>query len=284
MLKKLKKQLGYTKRGLTGYFQNNFSKIPNIPADLTPSVIGKSVNNKPINCYQIGDGPIKVLYTFGIHGNEIGTVKLAQHLLVWLKEQKEFLQKFKIFVIPCLNPDGFKLARKSPQYLKGGNLGRFNAHNVDLNRNFLTPSFQKKSVWSFGKNFSESSEVYCGEFGNSEPETKAFTDFIEKEKIKILFMFHNAGREVMSNKNELSKKLVNSYCEKTGFKYVSEENWVILKQTGTAKEWCDLHEIAYVEVEGSTRWGSDRKKQKNAIQATLDLVAGGGIEPPTSGL
>lgn len=272
MLIKLKKQLGYVKRGLIGFFQNNFSKTPKIPANLTPKTLGKSVNNELINCYELGNGSIKILYAFGIHGNEVGTVKLAYHLLNWVKDQKELLKSFKIFVLPCLNTDGYKLAQKNPKYFRGGKTGRFNSHNVDLNRNFPTPNFQKKSVWSFGKNFSESSEVYCGEVGNSEPEIKALTNFIENEKIKILFVFHNAGREVMGNKNDLSQKITKIFCEKTDFKYVSNKEWAVLKQTGTAKEWCDIHKIAYVEVEGSTRWGSDWKKQKNAIRLTLEFI------------
>lgn len=82
-------------------------------------------------------------------------------------------------------------------------------------------------------------------------------------------MFHNAGKDVMGNRNELSQKLTKLYCQKTGFRYVSEQNWAALKQTGTAKEWCDINKIAYVEIEGSTRWASDWSKQKKAIESTL---------------
>ena len=35
------------------------------------------------------------------------------------------------------------------------------------------------------------------------------------------------------------------------------------------KEWCDLNNIAYIEIEGSTRWGSDWKKQKETPNKSI---------------
>jgi hypothetical protein len=271
MTKSFKKQFGYLARGVIGFFQDNFDKLPNIPENFPYFEIGKSVQNQPIKCFKIGNGQKKILYVFGIHGNEVGTVKLAYHFLIWANKNITKFKKHTLFIIPSLNPDGYKKAIQNPEYFKGGKTGRFNANNVDLNRNFSTPSFQKKSLWSFGKNYSENTEIYCGEFGNSEPEIKSLTKFIKNQKIKILFMFHNAGQDVMGNKNETSQKLTKIYSKKTGFRYISDNKWKLLKQTGTAKEWCEVNKIAYVEVEGSARWGSDWKKQKPALIATINI-------------
>ena len=285
MFKIIRKKLGFFKRGILGFFQNKMEKFvphsnahPNTlqfphtnihtlphPPELNLFEIGRSVKNKPIRCFQIGSGKTKLLYAFGIHGNEVGTVKLAGHFLKWINEHLNELNKITLFIVPCLNPDGFSLALQNPDYFSGGKIGRLNANNVDLNRNFATKTFQKESVWYF----SEKIKVYCGEHGNSEPETKALTGFIEKNDIKILFMFHNAGKEVMGNKNTLSQKLTKLFCEKSGFHYVSDEDWAKLNQTGTAKEWCDEKNIAYIEVEGSARWGSDWKNQKEAIISVM---------------
>lgn len=265
----IKSRLGYIKRGIRGYIQNKFEKTLPIPSSLQPFSIGKSVKNQEIECYQIGKGPLRLLYAFCIHGNEVGTVKLAHHFLKWAQDHANPLNHYSLYIIPCLNPDGFQQARKNPEYFKGGKKGRFNANNVDLNRNFNTPSFKQKSGWSFGKNYSEKENVYCGEQGGSEPETKALTAFIKNKKIQIVFMFHNAGKDVMANAPHLAQKLAKIYSEKTGFRLIKEGHWKNLQQTGTAAEWCDLHNIAYVEIEGSTRWGSDWKKQKKAMEATL---------------
>lgn len=271
----LKKKLGGIKRGGLGFLQNHFSRAVDIPAGVSITEIGKSVDGRPLECFRIGNGPNKILYAAGIHGNEVGTVKLAYHLLDWLDKNKACWRDFTFFVIPCLNPDGYALARENPDYFNGGKVGRFNAHSVDLNRNFDTPSFQNKSVWGFGKNYAESVEVDCGTAGNSEPETRALTEFILNNNIRILFMFHNAGGDVMGNNNPLSQKLTHIYAQKTGFHYVSEEDWAKLQQSGTAKEWCDLQNIAYIEIEGSTRYGADWGRQRAAIEATI--VASGGL-------
>ncbi len=272
MLKIIRKKLGYIKRGICGYLQDKFEKTPLIPSSLHPFSIGESISKQKIECYQIGNGSIKILYTFCIHGNETGTVKLAHHFLNWAHNHTDKLNDYSLYILPCLNPDGFHQARKNPDYFNGGKIGRFNANNVDLNRNFDTPSFKQKSIWSFGKNYTENVEVFCGNHGNSEPEIKALVELIKNKKIQILFMFHNAGNDVMGNKNKLSQKLSKIYSKKTGFRHMSDEDWAVLKQTGTAKEWCDLHDIAYIEVEGSTRWGSDWKKQKRAIEATIHAI------------
>lgn len=269
MFAKIKKKLGYIKRGILGYVQNKVEKTSHIPSSLRHFSIGESVKKQKIECYQIGNGKIKILYAFCIHGNETGTVKLAHHFLDWAHNHTDKLNDYSLYIIPCLNPDGFKLARKNPDYFNGGKIGRFNANNVDLNRNFDTPSFKRNSIWSFGKNYTEHLDVFCGYSGNSEPEIKALTELIKDKKIQILFMFHNAGNDVMGNKNKLSQELTKLYSQKTGFRHVKDEEWAVLKQTGTAKEWCDLHNIAYIEVEGATRWGSDWNKQKQALEATL---------------
>ncbi|MFA6549950.1 MAG: M14 family zinc carboxypeptidase [Candidatus Gracilibacteria bacterium] len=269
MLIKLKRKLGYIKRGIFGFFQNDFNQPPSPQPEIISFTIGESVKENPIKCFQIGNGENKLLYAFGIHGNEVGTIKLAYHFLNWAYSSRQQLQNCTLFVIPCLNPDGYKLACINPEYFKGGKTGRFNANNVDLNRNFDTPSFKQKSEWSFGKDYSEKEDVYCGKYGCSEPETKALTEFVKKEKIQSLFMFHNAGKDVMANAEQSAQKLAKIYSEKTGFRFVKKGHWKELQQTGTAAEWCDINHIAYVEIEGSTRWGSDWNKQKEAIKATL---------------
>jgi len=51
-----------------------------------------------------------------------------------------------------------------------------------------------------------------------------------------------------------------------------DDDWEKIGQTGTAKDWCDDWGISFVEVEGSTRYGSDWKIQKPAIEAVLKYL------------
>lgn len=60
------------------------------------------------------------------------------------------------------------------------------------------------------------------------------------------------------------------FARTSGFRFVGEQEWRAMQHTGSMKEWCDEQGIAYVEVEGSTRWGSDWNTQRAAIQAVLN--------------
>jgi hypothetical protein len=261
----LKKKAGFIVRGAIGFLTNFLEKTIDINDNVKKIEIGKTVKGNSINVYLIGDGEDKVLFVSAIHGNEVGTVKLAYRLIDYLEKRSDLKNRFSFFIIPCLNVDGYNNALRYPDYFNGGNIGRLNTNNVDLNRNFDTPSFQKESVWSYGKNYQEKKKVFCGKWGNSEPEIQALTKFIKNNNIKIVYFFHNAGKDVMGNNNEVSQKLTKIYCQKTGFRYISDDEWKKLKQTGTAKEWCEMNNIAYIEVECSNRWGSDWRRQKEAI-------------------
>lgn len=263
------RKLGRIKRGLQGIILNNLEKLPHLPQEIAYEEIGRSREDRSIHCYRIGNGPKKILISAGIHGNEVGTVKMAYHLIQWFFQNNKTFPGLTCFVIPCLNPDGYTRAKAQPQYFQDGNIGRQNARNADLNRNFPTPSFQKESNWLFGEKYGERCTVSCGEYGNSEPEIQALTTCMFKNDVKVFVSLHNAGRDVMGNQNELSQRLAKIYAKEAGFRYVEETEWRLFWQTGTAKEWCDLHGIAYIEVEGSNRWGSDWKTQKPAIEATF---------------
>lgn len=273
MGKSLKTRLGQLKRGVFGFIKDKTEKTHIPTKNIDHFQIGFSGKHTPINCYRINNGPIKILFVAAIHGNEVGTVKFGYHLLSWLFANQKSFTPLTLYLIPCLNQDGYKLAKQNPNYFIGGRVGRFNSNQVDLNRNFDTPSFQEKSTWSFGKNYSQQETVYCGQAPGSEPETKALTKLILDQEIKVLFMIHNTGQDVMGNLNQLSQTLAKLYSEKTGFRLVDNEEWEKLSQSGTAKEWCELNNIAYIEVEGSTRWGSDWKKQKGAIESMLRYLA-----------
>lgn len=241
------------------------------------------------------------MFVSAIHGNEIGTVKLAHLLLDHLKRKENIFENISCFVIPCLNVDGFKMAKGIRGY-PTGRRGRLNAHEVDLNRNFPTSNFRsrcyvlpKKNSFGISKyckeiatdgreanlltlpKDKEGKEIplktkFCGDFGGSEPETKAIMDMVEKEKISVVFSFHNLGRDVMGGKGTFSKELVKIYAEKTGYAIMSDDEWQKLGQAGTAKDWCDNQNISFVEVEGSTRYGSDWKIQKPALEAVLKIL------------
>ncbi len=271
-MKKIFKFLWKLRRSLKSIFQDKSDKIPNISVNIERNIIGKSINWSDIMCYKIWEWNIKILYVSWIHWNEVWTIKLAYNLINWLYENIIKLDNYCIYIMPCLNVDWYDLAIKNPDYFNWWKIWRFNSNNVDLNRNFDTKSFKEKSIRSFWKEYSESVEVFCWKSWNSEAETKILTNFIIKNNISVLFMFHNAWNDVMWNNTELSKKLSKTYSDNTWFKLLTEEYWNTLKQTWTAKEWCDENDITYLEIEWSSRYWSDWKVQKNAIEETLFML------------
>ena len=89
-------------------------------------IIGRSVFDKPIYQYQIGQGATRVFLWSQMHGNESTTTKGLFDFLNLLHSgsdlAKLFLNSFTFCCIPILNPDGATLYTRA------------NANNVDLNR------------------------------------------------------------------------------------------------------------------------------------------------------
>jgi len=295
---KIKYFFGTIYRGLIGRSHNAFDQAPEINKDVENFVIGKSEEGREIRVYKIGSQSMrsldssdsalpagvardklkKILFVAGIHGNEVGTVKLAGNIINYFfnvtpsfssdeSDLKAGVTKdHTLYVIPCLNPDGYERALKNPDYAHRGRVGRNNSRGVDLNRNFLTQNFQKNSEWGFGRNYGdEKIAAYCGEFGGSERETQALIKFIKQENIQNLIMLHNAGKDVVYNSgDQVAKKWAEIYNKFTKFKIRTDLNY-----SGGVAEWAKENNIHYLTVEGSSRWGSDWKKQKRAIEEIL---------------
>lgn len=99
--------------------------LKKIPDSMT-SVVGYSVENKPIYSLTFGNGPKKVLMWSQMHGNESTTTKaLFDCFNLFLTNNtlpNSILESCTLLVIPILNPDG------AERYT------RLNANEVDLNR------------------------------------------------------------------------------------------------------------------------------------------------------
>jgi len=89
-----------------------------------------------------------------MHGNEPAGTNLAYEVANHLRSHRELLQGRKVLLLPEVNPDGV---------ISGS---RYNARNVDINRNFPAPNRQN----------SEES----GDSALSEPETRAVDETISK--------------------------------------------------------------------------------------------------------
>ncbi|HOE03567.1 MAG TPA: M14 family zinc carboxypeptidase, partial [Anaerolineaceae bacterium] len=92
--------------------------------------IGYSVEGRPLEVYQFGNGPKERLIVAGIHGGyEWNTVALAEEMIAYLLENPDLISpEVTLYILKNMNPDGFAKAHDAT--------GRANANGVDLNRNF----------------------------------------------------------------------------------------------------------------------------------------------------
>ena len=268
---KFKRKLGNLRRAVFGIMADTLDRVP--ATSLSAITIGNSIKGNKIPAYKLGSGKKNILIVAGIHGNETGTVKLALNLLGWLESGGARYKELTFLIIPCLNPDGYTEALLHPDYLRGGTIGRFNANGVDINRNFPTPTFQSRAHWARGKNYEEHVEVYSGEKPNSEPETQALLNLIKKEKVEFIIAFHNAGSDVIGNKVKPSEEAAKLFSETSGFRFENNDEWMKAKRTGTLKEWSEINNIGFLEIEGSSRWGSDWRRQSGALKKVIDFLA-----------
>jgi protein MpaA len=105
-------------------------------------IAGLSVQNRLIECVVLGEGADVTLIMATIHGSEPAGTALVRRLAEVLAEQPDMLADRKVVLVPVANPDG--MAAHS----------RYNARNVDLNRNFATYN-RRKNAKSGSKALSE---------------------------------------------------------------------------------------------------------------------------------
>ena len=110
------------------------------PANAITQTVGLSVQQRPIVDYQFKNGPNHIVFVGGMHGGyEQNTVALAERLAAhFAANPQDIPADWSVIIVPAANPDGL---------LRGQNAeGRFNAHGVDLNRNWGC-GWEPAAVW-----------------------------------------------------------------------------------------------------------------------------------------
>ncbi len=146
-----------------------------MPATETPtippaSILGYSVQQRPIELHRFGAGERPVLIMGAIHGNETGAAILAQKMLDELGRNPGLAGGVPIALIPIANPDGYAAGT------------RVNAHHIDLNRNFPASNWSTRArkLNNFG-----------GGSSGSEPETVLLMQTIRQLKPRLIISIHS---------------------------------------------------------------------------------------------
>ncbi len=221
-------------------------------------LIGHSVEERAIEAYSFGKGPTHILFVGGIHGGyEWNTASLAYQVIDYLTSHQERVpENITIDIIPSMNPDAlFKVTGKSGRFSpedvtqdqKILTSARFNAHNVDLNRNFNC-KWQPKSTW-------QSKIVSAGASPFSEPESLTIKDFILKHRPAAVIFWHSKSNRVYASQCEKgilgeTKHLMNTYADASG--YPAIETFDAYPVTGAAEDWLASIGIPAITVELKT--------------------------------
>jgi len=265
---------------IIGYFILDFFKNDEIVEKIissTKTIIGQSVEKRNIEAYTFGDGEKHLLFVGGIHGGyEWNSVLLAYQLIDYLEINKEIIPKdITVTVIASANPDGiFEVTNKNGRFylsdLSSGDksLARFNANDVDLNRNFDC-KWQSESTWR-GNPVSAGTSVF------SEPEAQAIRDFVLENKPVAVVFFHSQSNAVYASECEdgiLSETLdiMNIYSDDSG--YPAIDTFDAYEITGDAEGWLASIKIPAITVELSTHETIEWDKNLAGVKALFEYYS-----------
>jgi hypothetical protein len=255
--------------------KNPSTSTAQLPADTTKTVIGTSISKNSITAYHFGTGTDELLFIGGIHGGyEWNTVLVAYQLMDYLKANPNVLPKnLKVTVIPVLNPDGLKKVVGTVDRFTVANVstqesvvvsGRFNARNVDLNRNFDC-SWKQSGVW-------QTKPVSGGVKVFSEPESVAIKNYVEKNAPVGVVIWYSAGDGVYSSScdtgiSKETEKLTALYATESG--YNAHKSFDSYETSGDMANWLAKIDIPAISVLLTNHTDTEWSKNQKGVDALL---------------
>jgi hypothetical protein len=239
-------------------------------------VIGRSVEGRVIESYTYGTGTTRLLFVGGVHGGyEWNSVLLAYAFIDHLDANYKTLLPLgvSVTVVPSLNPDGvYKVVGKEGRFTSADisegvdeSLGRFNANQVDLNRNFAC-KWQPTSTW-------RSRTVSAGTVAFSEPESAALRDLVLRERPASVVFWHSQSNAVYASECEAgilsgTRAIMNAYASAAG--YPAVDSFDAYTITGDAEGWLASIGIPAITVELKTHEDIEWGRNLLGIRALLD--------------
>ncbi|MES2470841.1 MAG: M14 family metallopeptidase [Patescibacteria group bacterium] len=247
--------------------------------DKTQTVIGTSENGTEIVAYHYGTGEKNVLFVGGIHGGyEWNTALVAYELMDHLQANPTTIpENVSVTVIPVLNPDGLekvtgKVGRFTAADVSKNSTtlisGRFNANNVDLNRNFDC-DWKKDGVWQ-NRTVSGGSEPF------SEAESSALKAYIENNKPAGAVVWYSAAGGVYASSchNGVSPATLDlTKAFATASKYPAHEQFNFYEITGDAVNWLAKLNIPAISVLLTNHTDTEWTKNLAGVKAVLNYFA-----------
>ncbi len=232
-----------------------------VPFSEGPIVIGYSVEERPLEVYRFGTGSTERLIVAGMHGgSEYNTIQLADELIAYLNGHPEIVPAdVTLYILRSLNPDGEARAHNY--------LGRTNANNVDLNRNWdanWKADWPRATCWNL-------TYVSPGTGPSSEPETQALMAFIQAHHFDALINYHSAALGIFNGglpPDEYSIRLAQAVAAVTTYPYPPIN--IGCEYTGGFTDWADEYGIAALDVELTDHTHTDFEMNLDVLNVFLN--------------
>ena len=236
--------------------------------------IGTSVEGRDIEVYRFGTGKTQLLFVGGIHGGyEWNSVLLAYAFIDYFTEHPENIpQNVTVHIIPSANPDGVfavmgkegRFRTEDAELTSSQASGRFNAHAVDLNRNFDC-KWKPKSMWQ-GKEVSAGTEAF------SEPEARTIREYVLAQRPDAVVFWHSQSNAVYASECTegilpATRTLMQTYATASGYKPV--DTFDAYPITGDAEGWLASIGIPAITVELATHKSIEFEKNRAGLEAVF---------------
>jgi len=246
------------------------------PVEVKPEeVIGKSAGGRDIMAYHYGTGSKEILLVGGIHGGySWNTALLAYQMMDYFDANPTAIPSgIKVTIIPVLNPDGLNRVVDSTGRFKPTDVstspeariaGRFNANNVDLNRNFDC-NWQATAVWQ-SKTVSGGTKVF------SELEAQAIRDYAQKPEITaVIAWYSSAGGVFSSSCNGAvaeTQTMTDVYAKASG--YPAHKDFDYYEISGDMTNWFAKNNVPAIGVVLTSSDDVEWDKNLAGVKAVLD--------------
>ncbi|MDO8471160.1 MAG: M14 family zinc carboxypeptidase [bacterium] len=240
------------------------------------TVIGMSVEGRDIEAYSYGKGEIHIVFIGGVHGGyEWNSVFLPYKFIDYLKANPDVVpSNLTVTIIPSANPDGlYRVVKKEGRFTiadvsKDKEIlasGRFNAHEVDLNRNFDC-EWKPKSMW-------QSRTVSAGRAPFSEPESLAIKNFVLVNKPEAIIFWHSQSGYIYASHCDgvtlpETIAIMNIYARASG--YPTDRTFDSYDVTGDAEGWLAKIGVPAITVELKTHETIEWEENLAGIKALFE--------------
>ena len=263
---------------------------PEPEPDPRVATIGSSVEGRTIEAFTYGTGDTHLLLVGGIHGGyEWNSALLAYEFMDYLVADPTVVpEELTVTIIPDLNPDGTFLVtgvegRFAFEDIPDPSIrvaeGRFNANEVDLNRNFDC-KWEPESTWR-GNVVSAGTEAF------SEPEAAALRGWVAANNPAAAVFWHSQANNVYASECEegvlpVTLDIMSAYAQAADYGEVPVFD--AYPVTGDAEGWLASLGIPAITVELETHNDIEWERNLAGTTALFDYFATGSTSQKTTDL